>query len=433
MSALVFGRYEILGPLGGRGSTRAYKAKSIGVEGFEKEVVVWRIRGEANSGSTSHEQMIAEAKRAALLSHANIAQVLDVGVESGDCFVATEYVAGGSLASLLAQRPLPWRIIAHIAVQVANALDYAHARRDASQRLLGIVHRGVSPHRILLSTAGGVKLTGFGTTWPRRTELAEHETRYCSPEQLGGEPLDGRSDVYSLGLVVKQGISRDIPIEIERALSHALERYPEDRPTAGELRDALRNALHERGEWVRPAEVARLVSDSASASGSASDSASDRVSASASVSDSVSASVSASVSVSASDSVSASVSASVSVSDRVGALVSVAGALEGCGALYAAIDHLEAAIEAQNLDRLEDVATTLLLYERFGELCLQAHVGDRGAPTMIAGLDLADGVGRDDCFNRLCALLAALLAQADRIDESREWRERAHQVAIARN
>jgi len=394
---LVFGRYEILGPLGGRGSTRAYKAKSIGVEGFEKEVVVWRIRGEANSGSTSHETMIAEAKRAALLSHANIAQVLDVGVENGDCFVATEYVAGASLASLLTQQPLPWRIITHIAVQVANALDYAHARRDASQRLLGIVHRGVSPHRILLSTAGGVKLTGFGTTWPRRTELAEHEMRYCSPEQLGGEPLDGRSDVYSLGLVVQQGISRDHPIEIERALSHALERYPEDRPTAGEFRDALRNALHERGEWVRPAEVARLVSDSVSASDSASDSVSD------------------------------------SVSDRVGALVSVAGALEGYGALYAAIDHLEAAIEAQNLDRLEDVATTLVLYERFGELCLQAHVGDRGAPTMIAGLDLADGVGRDDCFNRLCALLAALLAQADRLDESREWRERAHQVAIAGN
>jgi len=392
-SNLRLGRYRLLGPLGGRGSAEAYKAKSIGVCGFEKDVVVWRIGGEADSENTSHENMIAEANRSAFLSHANIAQVLDVGVEGGKCFVTTEYVEGTSLASLLAQRPLPWPIIVHIAIQVANALDYAHARRDASQRLLGIVHRGVSPHRILLSAAGGVKLTGFGTRWPGQQELAEHEARHRSPEQLGGEPVDGRSDVYSLALLVQEAIPSDHPIEIDRALSRALERYPENRPTAGELRDDLRTALHERGEWVGAGDLARLISGSASYS--------------------------------------ASVGGSERAGDPIATLVSTAGALEACGALYAAIDYLEAALEAQNLDRFEDVAETLVLYERFGELCVRAHVGERGAPAVIAGLDLADGVGRDDCFSRLCALLAELLAQADRLDESRDWRERAHQVAIA--
>ena len=383
-----FGRYRLLEPLGRTGSTQAYKAKSIGVAGFEKQVVVWRINGKRASGGGSHETMIAEAKRTAFLSHANIAQVLDVSLDDRECFVMTEYVAGVSLASLLHRRALSWPVIVHIAIQVANALDYAHARRDSNQNLLVIVHRGISPLRILVSTGGGVKLTGFGTTWPRREELTEYEARYRSPEQLSGEPVDGRSDVYSLALVLRESLSSDRPIAIDRALKHALERYPEKRATAGELRDELSRALLERGEWVGPGDI----------------------------SDSVSASVSASVSVSA------------RVSASVSALLSAARSLEARGALYAAIDRLEVALQPENLDPFEDVEATLALYERLGELCLRAHVGDRGAPAMIAGLDLADGVGRDDSAARLCSLLAQLLAQADRMDESREWRERARDL-----
>jgi hypothetical protein len=111
--------------------------------------------------------------------------------------------------------------------------------------------------------------------------------------------------------------------------------------------------------------------------------------------------------------------------------VSTAATLESCGALYAAIDHLEAALESQNLDHFEDVDTMLALYERFGELCVRAHVGDRGAPALIAGLDLADAVGRDESFHRLCSLLAELFAHADRLDESRDWLERARGIANA--
>ena len=405
-----FGRYRLLEPLGRTGSTQAYKAKSIGVAWFEKQVVVWRINGKGASGGGSQEAMIAEAKRTAFLSHANIAQVLDVSVDDRDHFVMTEYVTGVSLASLLAKRALSWPVIVHIAIQTANALDYAHARRDSSQNLLGIVHRGISPHRILLSTGGGVKLTGFGTTWPRRQELPEYEARYRSPEQLVGEPVDGRSDVYSLALVLRESLPSDRPIEIDRALAHALERYPEKRATAGELSDELSRAMHEQGEWVGPEDIS--------------------VSVSASVSDSVraSASVSASVSVRASGSASVSSSASVSASVGVRALLSAAHPLEAPGALYAAIDRLEVALQPENLDPFEDVEATLALYERLGELCLRAHAGDRGAPAMIAGLDLADGVGRDDSAARLCSLLAQLLAQADRMDESREWQERARDL-----
>ncbi len=393
-SDLRLGRYRVLGPLGGGGSTQAYKAKSIGIEGFEKEVVLWRIKGTADFQSTAHETMIAEAKRAAFLSHADIAQVLDVGVEDGDCFVSTEYVHGTSLASLLARRAAPWPILVHIAARVANALDYAHARRDANRHLLGIVHRRVSPHRILLSTAGGVKLTGFGTTPPGRRCVAEHEWRYCSPEQRAGEPIDGRSDVYTLALILRESLPTDHPPEIDHALARALERYPEHRLTAGELRDGLRTTLHQRRARVRLRDVAEWARRSRSDSARAGERG--RVGGG---------------------------------PDPAALLISAAGVLEECGAVYAAIDHLEAALESQKLDRLEDAGATLQLYERFGELCVRAHVGDRGASAVIAGLDLADGVGRDDSFKRLCGLLAELFAQADRRDESREWLERARRVA----
>ncbi len=259
---LFFGRYRLLRPLGDGWSTRAYEARWIGVEGFEKEVVVWRLGDQTGSGGASRETMIAEAKRAAFLSHANIAQVLDVEAQEAECFVTTEYVAGTSLASLLAQRTLPWPIVAHVGIQVAGALDYAHARRDASQRLLGIVHRSVSPHRILLSVSGGVKLTGFGITSPGRPHLTEHESQYRSPEQRSGEPVDGRSDVYSLALTIRESLSSQYPIGIEQALSHALEHYPEHRATAADLRDQLRSVLKGRGEWVSPGKLAGLIGGS---------------------------------------------------------------------------------------------------------------------------------------------------------------------------
>lgn len=334
--------------------------------------------------------MVAEARRAAFLSHANIAQVLDVGLDDGGCFVTTEYVSGVSLASLLAERVIPWPIMVHTAIQVANALDYAHARRDTNRNLLRIVHRSVSAHRILLSSAGGVKLTGFGTMRPGERNLTDYEAKHRSPEQRAHEPVDGRSDAYSLAMILRESLTSDRPIEIDHALSRALMHYPEERSTAGELRDELTRLLHERGEWVSPQQVTELTGDSASVS----------------VSD----------------------SASVGVSASVADLVSVASSLEASGALYAAIDYLEAAVELAEADSMESAGAALELYEQLGHLCVRAHVGDRGAQALIAGLDLADGVGRDDYSARLCGLLADLLSQADRLDESREWRERAHRT-----
>lgn len=389
-SNLQLGRYQFLEPLGRTGSARAYRAKSIGIEGFEKQVVIWRI-GEAT---------LEEARQTALLSHANIAQVLDVGRDDGGCFVVTEYVSGVSLASVLAE-PVSWPVMVHIAIQVANALDYAHARRDANQNLLGIVHRSVSAHRILVSTAGGVKLTGFGTTSARRRDLTDYEARHRSPEELAQEPVDGRSDSYSLALVLREGLPPDRPIGIDHAISRALATYPETRSTAGELRDDLTRILHERREWVSPHQLAKLATNSVSVGAGA------RASASAS----------------------ARVSVSASASPAVSDLVSAASSLEASGALYAAIDYLETAIELSEPPvSFEGADATLALYERLGGLCLRAYVGDRGARAMVAGLDLADGVGRDDCAVRLCELLAELLGQADRIDESRDWRERARRA-----
>ena len=248
------GKYRILTPLGREGTTQAYRAKVVGVEGFEKPVVLWRMQAETGR----RVRWAAQASRAATLSHANITQVLDVVCLGGQSYVVTEYVSGVSLASLLTRgRSLPWPLATQLAIYVASALAYTHARRDSRERLLGIVHGSVSPHRILLSDAGDVKLTGFGTTLGRLERRSRYVSKYRSPEQIAGDPIDGRSDVYALALVLRESLPAERPAAIDAALAAALERYPEHRATAEVLRRDLSTICRERGARVTPRDMAR--------------------------------------------------------------------------------------------------------------------------------------------------------------------------------
>ena len=248
------GKYRILTALGREDTTQAYRAKVVGVEGFEKPVVLWRMQAETERRA----HWAAQASRAATLSHANIAQVLDVVSVGGQSYVVTEYVSGVSLASLLSTgHSLPWPFATQLAIHVASALAYAHARRDSRGRLLGIVHGSVSPHRILLSDAGDVKLTGFGTTLDRPKRRSLYASKYRSPEQVAGEPIDGRSDVYALALVLRESLPTERPASIDGALAAALERYPEHRATADVLRTVLSTICRERGARVTPRDIVR--------------------------------------------------------------------------------------------------------------------------------------------------------------------------------
>src|SRR5688572_9208228 len=144
-----------------------FRAKSYGVEGFEKVLVIKRILPKLAREPKFVEMFVREAKLSVRLSHANVVQVFDLGRVSDALFIAMEYVHGLDLATLLAWhrrrgKSLPVSVAAYVAAEVAKGLDHAHRRRDEQLRPLGIVHRDVSPQNVLLSFEGEVKVTDFG-------------------------------------------------------------------------------------------------------------------------------------------------------------------------------------------------------------------------------------------------------------------------------
>src|SRR5687768_16648431 len=175
---VVYGKYQLLDLLARGGMAEVFRAKSHGVEGFEKVLVIKRILPELSQNSQFVEMFINEAKIAVTLSHANIVQVFDLGRADDSYFIAMEYVAGFDLATVLRRgqkyrKPLPAELAVYIVSEIAKALDYAHRRRDGHMRPLTIIHRDVSPHNVLLSYEGEVKLTDFGIAKARHTVEAD--------------------------------------------------------------------------------------------------------------------------------------------------------------------------------------------------------------------------------------------------------------------
>lgn len=222
-----FGRYRLLERLGQGGMAEVFKAKSYGVEGFEKVVVIKRILQELASSPQFVDMFIHEAKLAVRLSHANIVQVFDLGIAPGGVvgsmpqrdayYMAMEYVSGFDLATLLArcrrqQVQIPIEMAVYVAAEVAKGLDHAHRRRDEQNQPLNVVHRDVSPQNILLSLEGEVKVTDFGIAKARgalegsledtRARKLQGKFGYMSPEHAAGEAVDARSDLFSLGTVL---------------------------------------------------------------------------------------------------------------------------------------------------------------------------------------------------------------------------------------
>ncbi len=229
--AKTFGRYRLLERIGKGGMAEVYKAKSYGVEGFEKICVIKTILSELAESQPFVDLFIHEAKLAVRLSHANIVQVFDLGIapagatsgSSPAYYMAMEYVHGFDLATLLArcrrsQIQLPIEMCVYVAAEVAKGLDHAHRRRDEELNPLHIVHRDVSPQNVLLSWEGDVKVTDFGIAKARgaleptgledtRARQLQGKFAYMSPEQAAGEIVDARSDLFSLGTVLYECLS----------------------------------------------------------------------------------------------------------------------------------------------------------------------------------------------------------------------------------
>ncbi|MEM1418909.1 MAG: protein kinase [Myxococcota bacterium] len=167
MSDLTFGKYSLLEQLHVGPSAETFKAKARGAHGFERLVALRRALPHVAESSAEEALFVQATRVAALLLHANVPQVIDLGRIEGTAFVATEYVRGKSLQALLEdakerKATLPLPLACHIATKVCEALDYAHDKRDEHGERLGIVHGELSPRHVLVSYAGHVKLKGFG-------------------------------------------------------------------------------------------------------------------------------------------------------------------------------------------------------------------------------------------------------------------------------
>ncbi|MGA7744419.1 MAG: serine/threonine-protein kinase [Polyangia bacterium] len=206
------GRYHISRKIADGGMAEIFLGRQRGVEGFERPVVLKRILASLLADPQFRNQMIDEAHVAMSLNHSNIVQVLDLGHARGRYFLVLELVDGWDLNQIFnraraASFPLPPELSLYVAGEVCRALGYAHAKTRDGQPL-GIVHRDVSPHNVLVSEQGEVKLTDFGIA--KATGRREHtghgvikgKLAFMSPEQASGSAVDARSDIFSLGTVL---------------------------------------------------------------------------------------------------------------------------------------------------------------------------------------------------------------------------------------
>ena len=220
---VVYGKYQLLELLARGGMAEVFKAKSHGVEGFEKVLVIKRILPELSSNPDFVEMFINEAKIAVTLSHANVVQVFDLGRADDTYFIAMEYVAGSDLATVLRRarkydKPLPVPLAVYLISEVAKGLDYAHRRRDSDLQPLHIVHRDVSPQNVMVSYEGEVKLTDFGIAKARGSVeegtaagVLKGKYAYMAPEQARGREVDARTDLFSLGTVLYECLAGRSP------------------------------------------------------------------------------------------------------------------------------------------------------------------------------------------------------------------------------
>ena len=267
------GRYEVVRKIATGGMAELFLARYVGPGGFEKRCALKRILPQFAADQTFTRMFLTEAKITAQLDHPNIVQIFELGQDdSGQYFIAMEMVNGVNLRQLLTMAQergssIPPELAAYIVTQALEGLAYAHELRSPSTgEPLHLVHRDISPQNILVSYEGAVKLVDFGIvkgasiSGETQTGMLKGKVAYMSPEQATGERLDGRSDLFSLSVVLFELIAGSRPFSavnelmtlkaileeppqplisfapecpegIERAINRGLAKYPQERFT----------------------------------------------------------------------------------------------------------------------------------------------------------------------------------------------------------
>ena len=303
------GKYVVKRKLAEGGMAEIYLASVRGPEGFEKEVVIKRVRAFLATDPEFVQMFIAEARLASRLNHANVVQIFDFDRYEDTFYLAMEYVRGRSLWDVRKKSrermvPMPPVLVAHIGLEVARGLHYAHRLTDRGAPL-HLVHRDVTPHNVLLSWEGAIKLTDFGIAKAGNKltspGMLKGKFAYMSPAQARGELVDARTDVFALGVVlwemltggrlfegdsdvavlraVQQSaiappgrLNADVAPDLDAVVMKALARDPAERwQSAGELERALAHFILRNAQTVDETDLGAflraLYSDELSADG----------------------------------------------------------------------------------------------------------------------------------------------------------------------
>ncbi len=207
--------YEMVRKLAEGGMGLVYLAHQKGAGNFRKVVAVKLIREEYSAIDEFQRNFIGEARLVADLIHTNIVQTYHLGQVGGQYFMVMEFVTGVNLEQFIERhrsvgRQIPVDLAAFIVSRVARGLTYAHNKRDAEGRLLGIVHRDIGPKNVLVAYEGDVKLTDFGIAkaldlmYNEEGKVIAGKDEYLSPEQASYAITDARADIFPLGIVLTE-------------------------------------------------------------------------------------------------------------------------------------------------------------------------------------------------------------------------------------
>jgi len=296
-----FGRYDLLAHLASGGMAEIFLARMSGSAGFQKLVVIKRLPDRLTHDQEYVEMFLDEARINARLSHVNVVQVIELGQVDGRYFMAMEYVPGLSVSQIgrkCTERfgDVPQAVACGIVAQAAVGLHYAHECVDPdSGKPLGVIHRDVSPQNLILTFQGNVKVVDFGIARAEgrqartMTGKVKGKAAYLSPEQCQGLPMDRRTDIFALGIVLYElctarrlfkratpaqtfdaivlepvipprRLNPKIEPDIEAVILRALEKKPRDRfPTAAAMHEALAEAMRRSGMMGAPADLERFM------------------------------------------------------------------------------------------------------------------------------------------------------------------------------
>ena len=294
------GRYQILEKVNEGGMAEVFRAKLTGSEGFEKIVALKVLLPHFSNNKTFIDMLVDEAKIASKLSHANIARVFDLEKDQQRYFIVQEFIDGLNLRMILRilanhSIRIPVSYACHLIGKLCDGLDYAHHKTDRHGRPTPVVHRDVSPHNVLISYEGGVKIIDFGVakaegrTTKSVAGILKGKLAYMSPEQVRGLPIDNRSDIFACGVLLHELLTgkplflrkteletldaarklevlppstyqKEIPKELDTIVMKALERHASDRfQTTGQMKNELVKYLRKTRQRTDKTELAAWI------------------------------------------------------------------------------------------------------------------------------------------------------------------------------